>query len=91
MYALKAYEMRNDGKVVCTEPRIPPTKNNAERISEELGVSIVRVIPKSMEKEKTDNFYVQMKYSEDSHIKDNCPHLILKILTDGIFKRRIRK
>jgi hypothetical protein len=83
MYALKAYEMINNGKVVCTQPRIPPTKNNAERISEELGVPIARVIPKSMEKEKTDNFYVQMKYSEDSHIKDNCPHLILKILTDG--------
>ena len=83
MYALKAYEMKNDGKVVCTQPRIPPTKNNAERISEELGVPIVRALKKSMEKEKTDNFYVQMKYSEDSHIKDNCPHLILKILTDG--------
>ena len=83
MYALKAYEMINNGKVVCTQPRIPPTKNNAERISEELGVPIVRVIAKSIEKEKTDNFYVQMKYSEDSHIKDNCPHLILKILTDG--------
>jgi len=83
MYALKAYEMKNDGKVVCTQPRIPPTKNNAERISEELGVPIIRALKKSMEKEKTDNFYVQMKYSEDSHIKDNCPHLILKILTDG--------
>ena len=83
MYALKAYEMKNDGKVVCTQPRIPPTKNNAERISEELGVPIVKALKKSMEKEKTDNFYVQMKYSEDSHIKDNCPHLILKILTDG--------
>lgn len=83
LYALKAYEMKNDGKVVCTQPRIPPTKSNAERISEELGVPIVKVIPKSMEKEKTDNFYVQMKYSKDSHIKDNCPHLILKIVTDG--------
>lgn len=83
MYALKAYEMINDGKVVCTQPRIPPTKNNAERISEELGVPIVRSLKKSMQKEKTDNFYVQMKYSEDFHIKDNCPHLILKILTDG--------
>ena len=83
MYALKAYEMINNGKVICTQPRIPPTKNNAERISEELGVPIVKVIPNSMEKEKTDNFYVQMKYSKDSHIKDNCPHLILKIVTDG--------
>ena len=83
MYALKAYEMINDGKVVCTQPRIPPTKNNAERISDELGVPIVRPLKKGMAKEKTDNFYVQMKYSEDSHLKDNCPHLILKILTDG--------
>ena len=83
MYALKAYEMKNNGKVICTQPRIPPTKNNTERISNELGVPIVRPLEKGMENEKTDNFYVQMKYSEDSHLKDNCPHLILKILTDG--------
>jgi hypothetical protein len=89
LYALKAYEMKNDGTVVCTEPRIPPTKNNAERISEELGVPIVRVIPKSMEKEKTDNFYVQMQYSKDSHLKNNCPHLMLKILTDGTLNEEL--
>ena len=83
MYALKAYEMKNNGKVVCTQPRITPTKSNAERISEELGVPIVRSLKKSQDKEKTDNFYVQMKYSTDYHLKNNCSHTTLKILTDG--------
>ena len=83
MYALKAYEMKNNGKVVCTQPRISPTTSNSERISDELGVSIFRSLKKGMGKEKTNNFYVQMKYSDDAHIKNNCPHLTLKILTDG--------
>ena len=83
MYALKAYEMKNNGKVVCTQPRISPTTSNSERISNELGVSILRPLKKGMGAEKTNNFYVQMKYSDDSHIKNNCSHLTLKILTDG--------
>ena len=83
MYALKAYEMKNNGKVVCTQPRITPTKSNAERISEELGVPIVRPLKKGQDTEKTDNFYVQMKYSTDYHLKNNCSHTTLKILTDG--------
>lgn len=52
MYALKAYEMINDGKVVYTQPRIPPTKSNAERISDELGVPIVRALKKVWQKKK---------------------------------------
>jgi hypothetical protein len=83
MYALKAYEMKNNGKIVCTQPRISPTKSNAERISYELGVPIFKTINKSSVEQKSDNFYVQMKHSDDSHTKNNCPHVTLKILTDG--------
>jgi hypothetical protein len=41
MYALKMYDYKNDGKVICTQPRIPPTQDNAKRISKEMGVDIV--------------------------------------------------
>jgi len=83
LYATKAFDYKNNGKVVCTQPRIPPTKNNSERISEELGVPIVSSSLKNNFKTKTNNFYVQMKYQSDSHLKNNCPHPTLKILTDG--------
>jgi hypothetical protein len=36
-YALKAIDRKISGKVICTQPRIPPTISNAKRISEELG------------------------------------------------------
>ena len=77
MYALKAYEFNSTGKIVCTQPRIPPTEENASRISEELG------LPINQQKENLDNFYVQMKHQYKSHLKNNCSHLTLKILTDG--------
>jgi len=90
MYALKAYEFNSKGKVVCTQPRIPPTKENSDRISQELGLPIIEIAKKGQEKYKTSNFYVQMKYQFDSHIKNNCPHLTLKILTDGTLYEELK-
>ena len=85
LYALKAYDFKNNGRVICTQPRIPPTINNAERIALELGVQIIKPekILNNITMVKSDDFYVQMKYSGDSHIKNDCPHLTLKIMTDG--------
>ena len=91
LYALKAYEFNNTGKVVCTQPRIPPTKGNSSRIADELGVPIVKPLITGSGFEKTDNFYVQMKYSDDSHTKQNCDHLTLKILTDGTLYEELQQ
>jgi len=90
MYALKAYEFNSKGKVVCTQPRIPPTKENSDRISQEIGLPIIEIAKKGKEKNKTDNFHVQMKYQFDSHTKNNCPHLTLKILTDGTLYEELK-
>jgi len=83
LYASKVYDYKNNGKVICTQPRIPPTIGNSERISMELGLPISVIASNSNFKVKTNNFYVQMKHSNDSHLKNNCPHPTLKILTDG--------
>jgi hypothetical protein len=91
LFALKAFDMKSDGKVVCTQPRIPPTKGNSSRIADELGVPIVKPLLTGTGIEKTDNFYVQMKYSDDSHTKENCPHLTLKILTDGTLYEELQQ
>ena len=91
IYALKAYDFNNTGKVVCTQPRITPTKGNAERISEELGLPINQISEKGQDKDRLDNFHVQVKYSEDNHIRNNCPHLTLKISTDGTLYEEIIK
>ena len=83
LYASKAYDYKNNGKVICTQPRIPPTIGNSERISMELGLPINQISNDSNFKVPTNNFYVQMKHSNNSHLKNYCPHPTLKILTDG--------
>jgi len=84
MYALKMYDYKNNGSVICTQPRIPPTVGNAERISTELGVPITQ---KSWtcddDKVNTQNYYVQFKHQFKKHTRDNNPHLQLRMVTDG--------
>ena len=46
------YDYNNSGKIICTQPRIPPTEENTEQISEELGVPIKQF---SLSKKKHKN------------------------------------
>jgi len=82
MYCLKMYDYKNNGRIICTQPRIPPTQDNAKRISKELGVDIVYNDNLNVEY-KTDQYFVQYKHQKDNHIKNNCNHLTLKMVTDG--------
>ena len=83
LYALKAIDNKSNSKVVCTQPRIPPTVGNATRISEELGVPIEQTTNNSMIKTKTNNYWVQFKHQFDKHTNDKKLHSNLKIMTDG--------
>lgn len=84
LYALKSINYNNKGKICCTQPRIPPTIGNSNRISEELGLPIE--INSNI---KSDNYYVQYKYSEDRHISKSNKHLQLTISTDGTLYNEI--
>jgi hypothetical protein len=77
MYCLKMYDYNNNGKTICTQPRISPTEGNAKRIADELGVNIV------VDGLKTDNYYLQYKDQKDKHLKESCEHLMLRFVTDG--------
>lgn len=88
IYGLKVYEMRSTGKIICTQPRITPTTSTAERVSKELGLPIKNE-PRH-EKKFTDNFYMMMKYSGGSHLKANCNHPTIKIVTDGTLYEEIK-
>ena len=92
MYALKMYDYKNNGKVICTQPRIPPTQDNAKRIAKEMGVDIVDVNRFQDKKEhKTDNYYVQYKHMKDNHTKKYSNHLTLKMVTDGTLLEELLK
>ena len=80
-YALKSILYNSTGQVVCTQPRINATQNNAFRVSTTLGVPIKESFD---DKYKTSSYYVQYKTEKNKHIiKSNNPeHLVLKFVTD---------
>jgi len=64
---------KSSAKIICSQPRIPPTQENAKRIAEELGVSL-----------NGNNFYMQFQHSGDNHIpRFFYNSTFLKIVTDG--------
>ena len=82
LYALKMIDYKENGKIICTQPRIPPTIENAETISLQLGVPIIQPNYNNSQKLNTSNYYIQYKYQEDSHTL-NSNKFNLKIVTDG--------
>jgi len=81
-YATKAFCLVMNPKVVSTQPRIKPTKDNAKRISVEMGVPIEV-------KEGVNTFldYLQYNTKDDKHKYNNNTYireLIDKILYDEI-------
>lgn len=87
MYALKMYDYKNNGKVICTQPRITPTINNSTRISNELGVQNTKKVQD--EDILTDMYHSQYKYQGGRHTKENSNHLTLKTVTDGTLLEEI--
>ncbi len=83
VYAMKCIDYKSNGKVICTQPRVPPTVGNATRISDELGVPIELTTNTSTIKMKTNNFYVQFKHQGEAHTIANAYFNTLKIVTDG--------
>lgn len=82
LYGLKMYDYKLNGMVICTQPRIPPTEENANRIASEMGVEL-NYTKINREKYNTDNYYLQYKHKKGEHLKDNCSHLVLRMVTDG--------
>jgi len=85
LYGLKMIDYKTNGKIVCTQPRIPPTIKNAERIANEMGIPLKKYNNSINNDLVTNNYFVQYKYKKKSHdIKQNG--LVLKIVTDGLLE-----
>lgn len=89
LYALKMLDYKNNGNIICTQPRIAPTRKNAKMIAAELGVPIEYDTETETEIE-TDNYSVQYKYKEKSHESKIHRGLSLKIVTDAILEQQLR-
>ena len=83
LYALKMCDYKFNAKMIATQPRIPPTVNNIEQISMEMGVPIHQKSKTINEKINTNNYYLQYKHQYNQHTKINIDHLVFKMVTDG--------
>lgn len=88
LYSQKMLDYNANGKIICTQPRVPPTVENADTISRELGVPI-RAYDKTYDKTIfTSNYYVQYKYQKEDHISQEDS--FLRIVTDGTLYEEIK-
>ena len=83
LYASFVIDYKLNPKIVCSEPRIAPTIENASTVSEQLGVPIFDNL-----KNKTNNYYIQYKYQKDNHIQKSANGFI-KFTTDGTIVEEI--
>lgn len=91
LYAMKMLDYKNNGKIICTQPRTTPTVGNASRISEELGLPLDQIDNNHQTKVKTNNYYVQYKHMKGNHNKKRNSYNILEIVTDGTLYQIIKK
>ena len=92
LYALKAIDYKtSDGKIICSQPRQAPTKNNATRIAIELGVPIEEPTNNNIMKVTVNNMYVQYKHKDNSHTFSNNICNSLTLVTDGVLFNELIK
>lgn len=89
MYSQKMIDYNQNGKIIVTQPRIPPTITNSETISKELGVPINVFNPIYNKNVPSNNYYVQYKYQRGDHTLNSSS--FLKIVTDGTLFDEIKK
>jgi hypothetical protein len=92
LYALKSIDYKNNGSIICSQPRQAPTANNASIISLEMGVPIEEdtIINNKLKKTPTNNYNIQFKHKVKSHeLKKSM--LTLKIVTDGLLIKEAMK
>lgn len=82
LYSLKMIDKKINGKIICSQPRIAPTKNIANRIANELGVPIFKLFDNKLL--STSNPYVQYNTKNESYNVNNHYDLYLKIVTDKL-------
>ena len=83
LYYTKAIDYIQNPKIVCTEPRIGPTRKNADWISKCLAVPISAIKAGDKLASKTSNYYIQTKFRGDESHSKKVSYPMLQYVTDG--------
>ena len=89
LYALKMIDYKMDGKIVCTQPRIPPTESTARQVSIQMGVPIEEKNDLLKKTISTGNTIIQYKHKMKSHLSDRQPYF-LRVVTDGTLYQSLK-
>lgn len=95
VYAVKIINFNNNAKVVCTQPRTQPVKDNSEQISKSIGLPIQ--IKKNDDLDNIDETYKKTSIGEgviqdinyiqykhkNGNLTDDLYHPYLRLYTDG--------
>lgn len=90
LYALAMVDYKSNGKIICSQPRIPPTIDNAVTISNQLGIPIKEYNQFYKKYLKSNNYSVLFKHKKDSHLISQYG-LQLSIVTDGTLLETVKK
>lgn len=95
VYAVKIINYKNDAKVVCTQPRTQPVKDNSTRIAESIGYPITIKKDNKLDEQNIDYKktsisegvpqqinYIQYKHKKGT-LTDDLYHPYLRLYTDG--------
>jgi len=82
LYGKKMIDNNNRGKVVSTQPRVGPTKSNAEEMANAMGVPINEYSTRAEKNLQTFNNYIQYKTMDDYFVAKNVEYYF-KEMTDG--------
>lgn len=90
LYALKAVDYKNTGKVVCTQPRVSPAVGiPVGAVSPQMGVSIFEYNESLKTDIKTSNYNIQYKHQKGNHVS-NINNLMLRFVTDGTLYHELK-
>jgi hypothetical protein len=89
LYAMKMIEYKENGKIICSVPRILPAEENAEIISAQSGVPIKQWNDHYKRYIASDNFQIQYKYQGGSHT--NSSNNFLRLVTDGTLLEELKR
>lgn len=81
-YSQKMIDYNPNGKIICTQPRIPPTEAVTDIVSKNMGVPINTYDEKFETNIPTVNYYLQYKHQKMSHINKQ-EKSFLRFVTDG--------
>lgn len=90
LYGLKAFYYKNNGKAICTQPRIAPTVENVKSISNSMGIPVETFNEKLNENLRTLNGIIQYKYADDSHVDEN-QNFFLRMVTDATLLNQMKQ